>query len=163
MDTFAVVAPDALSELAMDPPSPVPYRSAHDIVGDLADETVDALVQAVAPESGLGGLQLRHIGGALERRPENAGARADLPGHVMAFSFGMVVDEETGRLVSQGLGEVADILQREHTGLYASFVEEPTDASAFYDAETWERLRGVKALYDPQDVFRGNHHIPPAA
>jgi hypothetical protein len=92
-----------------------------------------------------------------------AGARADLPGHVMAFSFGMVLDDASGQTVSRSLEAVAEILATEHTGFYASFVEEPSDASGFYDAETWERLRAVKALYDPQDTFRGNHHIPPAA
>jgi hypothetical protein len=40
--------------------------------------------------------------------------------------------------------------------------EEPTDTSAFFDPETWARPRQVKALYDPQDLFKGNHHIPPA-
>jgi FAD/FMN-containing dehydrogenase len=39
---------------------------------------------------------------------------------------------------------------------------EPTDASRFFDSETWRRLREVKALYDPTDLFKGNHHIPPA-
>ena len=48
-------------------------------------------------------------------------------------------------------------------GDYPNFVEEQADASAFFDPDTWERLRRVKALYDPQDVFKGNHHIPPAA
>ena len=42
-------------------------------------------------------------------------------------------------------------------------MEEPSDASTFYDAATWARLRAVKALYDPSDLFRGNHHIPPSA
>ena len=32
----------------------------------------------------------------------------------------------------------------------------------FFDADTWARLRQVKALYDPSDLFKGNHHIPPA-
>jgi len=32
----------------------------------------------------------------------------------------------------------------------------------FFDADTWARLRQVKALYDPSDLFQGNHHIPPA-
>lgn len=163
MDTFATVAPQGLAELAMDPPSPVPYVSAHDIVGELADDTIDALVHAVRPESGLAGLQLRHLGGALSRRPAGAGARADLPGHVIAFSFGMVLDDPSGQTVSRSLEAVARILATEHTGFYASFVEEPSDASTFYDAETWERLRAVKALYDPENMFRGNHHIPPAA
>ena len=48
------------------------------------------------------------------------------------------------------------------TGDYPNFVEEPSDASAFFDADTWARLRQVKALYDPTDLFKGNHHIPPA-
>jgi hypothetical protein len=47
-------------------------------------------------------------------------------------------------------------------GDYPNFVEEPTDAGAFFDVETWERLRQVKALYHPQDLFKGTHHIPPA-
>jgi hypothetical protein len=50
----------------------------------------------------------------------------------------------------------------QRAGDYPNFVEEPADASAFFDPETWRRLRDVKALYDPQDLFRGNHHVPPA-
>jgi hypothetical protein len=46
--------------------------------------------------------------------------------------------------------------------VYPNFVEVPADASAFFDADTWARLRLVKALYDPTDLFQGNHHIPPA-
>jgi FAD/FMN-containing dehydrogenase len=45
---------------------------------------------------------------------------------------------------------------------YPNFVEEPADASAFFDPAAWARLRAVKAAYDPADVFVGNHHIPPA-
>jgi hypothetical protein len=47
-------------------------------------------------------------------------------------------------------------------GFYPNFVEEPADASAFFDPDTWRRLREVKATYDPDDLFKGNHHIPPA-
>jgi hypothetical protein len=47
-------------------------------------------------------------------------------------------------------------------GDYANFVMQPTDASRFFDSDTWSRLRQVKALHDPSDLFKGNHHIPPA-
>jgi len=47
-------------------------------------------------------------------------------------------------------------------GDYPNFVEEPADASAFFDPATWARLRDVKAQWDPHDVFKANHHIPPA-
>jgi hypothetical protein len=163
MDTFAGVAPAGIAELAMDPPAPLPYQSAHDIVGDLSDETIDALVQASGAQSGLAALQLRHLGGALQRRPEGAGARADLPGHIMAFAVGMVMDEMSVPVLRRTLNVVRTMLATDHTGgRYASFVEEPADASAFYDPATWARLRAIKALYDPEDVIRGNHHVPPA-
>jgi hypothetical protein len=53
--------------------------------------------------------------------------------------------------------------EAQRVGDYPNFVMKPTDASDFFDAETWERLRRVKAAYDPSDVFRGNHQVPPDA
>ena len=48
-------------------------------------------------------------------------------------------------------------------GEYPNFVEHAADTSRFFDPETWERLREIKAAPRPGDLFRGNHHIPPAA
>ena len=59
------------------------------------------------------------------------------------------------------LDEVSSTLDPYRVGDYPNFVEEEADASAFFDEEAWARLRRVKATYDPQDRFRGNHHIPP--
>ena len=47
-------------------------------------------------------------------------------------------------------------------GDYPNFIEKPADASGFFDEATWARLRRAKAQYDPADLFRGNHVIPPA-
>jgi hypothetical protein len=60
------------------------------------------------------------------------------------------------------LDAVSAALAPHRAGDYPNFVEEPADASTFFDAGTWARLRAVKSLYDPQDVFKGNHHVPPA-
>jgi len=163
MDSFAMVAPEGLSELAMDPPAPIPYRSTHEILGDLSDETIDALVHASGPRSGLVALQLRHGGGALARRPEGAGAGGDLPGAIVAFAVGVVFDDASGANLDDTLTAVGTALATGRVGRYASFVEQPSDAGAFYDPATWERLREVKALYDRDDLIRGNHHVPPAA
>jgi FAD/FMN-containing dehydrogenase len=35
--------------------------------------------------------------------------------------------------------------------------------SAAYPVFTWARLRDIKARYDPHNVFRSNHNVPPAA
>jgi FAD/FMN-containing dehydrogenase len=41
--------------------------------------------------------------------------------------------------------------------------EGPERLRAAYPGATWDRLRQVKAKYDPENLFRLNHNIPPAA
>lgn len=88
--------------------------------------------------------------------------RATLPGEFVMFGIGMVVDEESAAAVDASLAAVKRALAGYHVGDYPNFVEEPVDASQFFDAGSWARLREVKAVYDPSDVFKGNHHVPPA-
>ena len=86
IDTFATVPPAALGELAMDPPSPVPYLTTHHNVGRLSPERIEQVIAAAGPESGLVATQLRQLGGALSRVPAGAGARATLDGAAAMFS-----------------------------------------------------------------------------
>jgi hypothetical protein len=78
------------------------------------------------------------------------------------FALGAVFDEPSGEAVHAALADLDGILKPHRAGYYQNFVEEPADASAFFDPVTWARLRAVKAAYDPADMFAGNHHIPPA-
>jgi FAD/FMN-containing dehydrogenase len=62
---------------------------------------------------------------------------------------------------------VADVARAIHTGddgAYVNFVADPSEAGvrAAYPSAVWERLRRVKAAYDPDNLFRGNANIPPA-
>ena len=45
---------------------------------------------------------------------------------------------------------------------YLNFAELSTTGQRLFGAETYARLRRVKAAYDPQDVIRSNHPVPPA-
>ncbi len=63
---------------------------------------------------------------------------------------------------TQRSSDVEDALLPHSVGHYPNFVEKPADASAFFDSETWARLRGVKARYDGGELFVGNHYIPPS-
>jgi hypothetical protein len=102
------------------------------------------------------------MGGALARHTPGAGARATLPGQISVFGLGVVPHAAAGAEVAAQLDAVSAAVAADRAGDYPNFVEEPADASAFFDADTWERLQRVKALYDPEDRFRGNHHVPPA-
>jgi hypothetical protein len=164
VDTFAMVEPAALGELAMDPRDPLPYATTHHLLGELTPTAVEDLLTAAGPgsDSTLVMVQLRHMGGALARADANAGARATLPGEVALFALGLVMDEESGRAVHSSLDTLHEALRPYRVGDYPNFVEEPTDASGFFDAPTWSLLREIKAFYDAGDMFKGNHHIPPA-
>jgi FAD/FMN-containing dehydrogenase len=162
MDTFATVHPIALAELAMDPPAPLPYLTGHQLLDDLPGSAIDSLVAEAGLGSGLGMLQFRHMGGALARQPGQAGARATLPGEICMFALGIVPDENAAAVVQRSLESIDEILDPNQVGLYPNFVEEPSDPSEFFDAMTWARLRQIKAEYDPDDVFKANHPVPPA-
>ena len=164
IDTFAMVPPAALGEMAMDPPDPLPFVTSTALLSDLPSAGVDALVSAAGPGSGspLAMVELRHMGGALARKLPGAGARATLPGSLALLSLGVVEDETSAATARTYLDTVDRAVAPYRSGDYPNFVMEPADASRFFDADTWARLRRVKALYDPSDLFKGNHHIPPA-
>jgi FAD binding domain-containing protein len=162
MDTFAMVPPAVLADMAMDPTEPLPVMSTTALVSQLP---VEDLMAAVGPGSGspLPLVQLRHLGGALGRRTPGAGARATLPGNYCVFALGVPVDEDSAEQVASYLGAVDQAVDPYRVGEYPNFVEHPAETSRFFDPKTWTRLREVKATHDPEDLFHGNHHIPPAS
>jgi hypothetical protein len=162
MDTLANQAPIALATQAMDPDSPLPFRSTTALLDELTPEAIEEVARLAGPGSALTLVEFRHIGGALHRAAPNAGARATLPGNIAFLSLGVVPDPAVAPAVEAGLGALADTFAPHRVGDYPNFVMTPTDASDFFDADTWCRLRRVKAQYDPYDVFRGNHQVPPA-
>lgn len=163
MDSFAMVPPAALADMAMDPSEPLPLISTTALVEDLPAATLDDLMAVVgsAADSPLPLVQIRHMGGALAEPPPGAGARASLPGRYCVFTLGVPIDERSGLQVRSYLDRVEAAVAPVAVGAYPNFVEEPADTRRFFDTDTWTRLRSVKSAYDPDDLFRGNHHIPP--
>jgi hypothetical protein len=165
-DTFASVPPVVLGDLAMDPLDPLPFHLGHRLLDGLPPQTIEAILATVGPGSGRGDtltmLQFRHMGGALTREAPGAGARATLPGEVCMVMLGVVADEQADGEVRAAIADVEAAALPRRAGYYPNFVEEPSDASRFFDPGTWARLREVKARYDADDLIVGNHHIPPA-
>ena len=165
MDTFAMVPPAALGDMAMDPADPLPIVSTTALLSDLPSAGVDDLVAAVGP-----GLRIAAGDGRAapaRRRPRAPHGRAPGRGRPCrarspCSRSARPEDEASAATTTAYLDSVERAVLPYRVGDYPNFVEEPADASAFFDADTWARLRQVKALYDPSDLFKGNHHIPPA-
>lgn len=165
LDTVALVPPVGLSEMHMDPPDPVPYYGEHVVVGDLPAEAIDDLVAATGPESGSSvvSVELRHTGGALARSDERHGALDTFPGSFMAFAVGIAPDEETTARSRVDVSRAIATLLPYRAGSYLNFEERAIDPAEFYGADTYRRLREVKAAVDPDGLIRANHTIPAAA
>ena len=163
LDLFGLQPPAGIADLAMDPADPLPTRSATALLDSLPGEAIDQVVGISAvPGSPVLMTQFRHLGGALSRPAAGGGARDRLAGEVCVFAVSVVPHPDAEAPARAGLAGLLAAVQDGRAGAYPSFVEEPADAAGFWGSDAWQRLRSVKALYDPSDVFRGNHHIPPA-
>jgi hypothetical protein len=162
IDTFAMQPPAALGELAMDPPEPLPFRLTHALVDELPARATTEIARIAGPGSALAMVQLRHMGGALARSAPGAGARATLPGRICVLGLGVVGDADAEADVRADLAALSEAVAPHRVGDYPNFVETTANASAFFDSGTWARLQAVKAHYDAEDLFRANHHVPPA-
>jgi hypothetical protein len=165
IDTFARSAPIALADLAMDPREPLPYITTHHLLGGLSTTAIEQIVAAAGPAGTdashtLELVQLRHMGGALALPSAGAGARATLPGEISVLALGIAPDSASAARVARSLAKIDAAAEPGHVGVYPNFVEKAADASTLFDPPVWSKLRAIKTAYDPDDLFKGNHHIP---
>lgn len=126
---------------------------------DLAARLLDLLAE---PE-GMRVVQLRPLGGAIARVPDDATAYAHRSAPLMANVATFVTGEDrAARLV--WVERMLALLDQGVPGAYVNFVadEGPDRVRAAYPDATWDRLRAIKAEYDPENVFARNQNIPPA-
>jgi FAD/FMN-containing dehydrogenase len=166
LDTFASVPPAALGYLHMDPEDPVPFANNGQLLDELPPAAIDAIVEAVGPDSGspLLSLELRLLGGALTQAPPDAGALASVEQAFLTLGVGMVMDPGMARAINAHLDLVSNALEPWDSGVkYPNFVDAPVDTRMCYPPETFDRLQEVKARYDRHDLFRAGHPIPSSA
>jgi FAD/FMN-containing dehydrogenase len=165
MSTLATIPTAGLQMLHMDPPEPVPGASDYAMLADLPAEALDKLVELAGPgsESPLISVELRQLGGAVAEAQPHHGARGTFPGRYILFAVGIAPDPDAVALVRGHAGRIVEALSEHHAESgYLNFKEQAGDAADLYDEDSYGRLRAIKAGYDPEDLFRSNHPIPPA-
>jgi hypothetical protein len=162
MDSFAQVPSTALSRIAMDPEPPVPGLGHHATLSELPDEAIDIFVEAAGPEadSPLLLAEIRHLGGALARPAENAGALDKLDAEFVMLGIGMLMDPAMREPIEGRLDQLADSLKPwAAEGGYFNYAERPCDVNAILPAETCDRLGHVKRSWDPDNLIIANHSL----
>lgn len=176
MDRFRALAPpiaDMVQEMPYSgiyPPDEEEYRPmavartmwADSFDGSTADTIIEYLESSDAP---MRVAQLRPLGGAMARVPNDATAFAHRDRKMMinVASFYEGPDDRPRR--EMWVTDFAKALSNGDLGGYVGFLADEGEdrVRAAYPGPTWDRLRQVKAKYDPDNLFRLNQNIPPAA
>lgn len=109
--------------------------------------------------------QLRVLGGATARVPVDATAYAHRNSRMMVNLAAFYETDEEKAQRQAWIAEFAAAISQGDTGRYVNFLSDDGEAGvrAAYPRNTYDRLASIKAVYDPENVFRVNHNIPPAA
>ena len=164
MDNFDNVAPEALGPLHMDPPGPVPAVTGDRLLHRLPASAIDQLVAVAGPGSGsvLTSVELRQLGGELSRAESTRGALGAVPAALGMFAVGSAPDADAAEVMRGQIADVIGALEAHEAGHMLNFVEQPFETGGAFPEDVEERLREVKAAYDPDGVMHANHTIAAA-
>jgi FAD/FMN-containing dehydrogenase len=133
-----------------------------DSVDSRAAQTIVEHLQASTAQMAVA--QIRVLGGAMARVPAEATAFAHRKRRIMVALGAVYENREEEAVHKEWVTGFAAALGRADAGVYVNFVGDEGEARVreAYPGSTWERLAAIKGRYDPTNLFRLNHNIPPA-
>jgi FAD/FMN-containing dehydrogenase len=142
-----------------------PMATARTMFVDRIDQrTAESIVQRLESSTAqMRVAQLRVLGGAVSRVRDEATAYAHRQRRVLVNVAALGRDPDDLARHQPWVDEFATALNQGNTGAYVGFVadEGPDRVRAAYPGPTWDRLRAIKASYDPTNLFKHNQNIPP--
>jgi FAD/FMN-containing dehydrogenase len=128
---------------------------------DVAETIVDVLRSS---DAAMRVAQLRVLGGQVARIPANTTAFAHRTSRILVSLAAFYEGPEDRLVREEWLGQFAAAIAQGDEGAYVNFLADEAEerVRAAYPGSTWDRLRAIKRQYDPTNLFRINHNIPPA-
>ncbi|GAB3982088.1 FAD-binding oxidoreductase [Actinoallomurus acanthiterrae] len=160
---------EASTAISGSSPPPMAVRQHIDLFRELPGAVLEALPDAVFGGTPAPAVEVRHWGGAMARPAPDAGpvGHRDVPFSVLASApygpggTGYGDPAERSR-VDAAVDGLADRLRPYATGgSFLNFLADPDRTATAYTPENHARLARVKKTWDPDDLFRPGHHIPP--
>jgi FAD/FMN-containing dehydrogenase len=127
------------------------------------DDAREVLARMQASTALLAAAQVRVLGGAVSRIPDDATAYAHRQRRIIvnvAAIYASPADDDVHRAWAD---DAAAALRHGDDAAYVNFLgaEGAARVRAAYPGATWDRLADVKRRYDPGNVFRVNQNVPP--
>jgi FAD/FMN-containing dehydrogenase len=134
-------------------------------IDSLDDQDAKAIFEYLHSSTAqMAALQVRVLGGAMARVPVDATAFAHRNRKMMVNVAALYDNPAETEMHENRVSKLAALLQKGEKGAYVNFLGDEGEERVreAYPSATWERLRKVKAQYDPTNLFRLNQNIPPA-
>ena len=149
----------------MDPEHPVPGSGDGMLLDDITPQAVEELAaKAVSGElDALLSVELRQLGGAIGRPVPGQGAVGHFDASYAMFAVGIAPVPQAKLAVTGAIGSVIGTFDEFRAdSSYINFHERNQGTAGMYPRAVYQRLTELKRWYDPADVIRSNHPIPPA-
>ncbi len=170
LDTFALIPYSQVATIANDPDDAPPLFLYNEsgAFETFSPSDIDAILDIAGnPASGIFQVEIRQLGGALARQPEDAMAFNCRLAH---FYLDLQATAPSLDQLKEGKQSIASIRQALQPDMIGETLINFLDAGnvgpyltrAAYTSKNFQRLRELKDTYDAKDVFRFNHNIPPS-
>jgi FAD/FMN-containing dehydrogenase len=160
-----MVRPMRYPELYARPQQEVRFASTSNFFADSLEPGAPEAILEQLPRSTamMKAVQLRVLGGAAARVPNGATAFAHRGRRLFVNVAAMYADAAERETQDAWVSGLADLLGKDGAGGYVGFLgnEDESTVRAAYPGSGWDRLRRLKRRYDPGNLFRLNHNIPP--
>jgi hypothetical protein len=153
-DTLRPIGVAELGSVRFEASEPMPTRIRSELLSELPPVAVDAILDAADPSGGspLAVVELRHLGGALAIPDPGHGAAGHVDAPFMVESVGFAGTPDQDAAIEASQAHLAQALKSCRTGAtLPSFADPTRDADRVFDPPTRQRLRAVKARFDPSD------------
>jgi FAD/FMN-containing dehydrogenase len=162
--TAHTIAPATYASLLNEapvPPVPLTIVDNASFTPNLTDELIDAVTSLWA-DLGLAVFSARSLGGAFSRVPSDATAVAYRESEALLFSA-VMLPADADQTQQQRIIDRWNELPGPRVGTFSTFISRtgPKVLAEIYPPVTLDRLRSVKAVWDPTNLFRLNQNVAP--
>jgi FAD/FMN-containing dehydrogenase len=158
LDTVTMLPTSELSTVNMDPEMPVPYLGEGMLLDAYPPDAIDAMVDAFVGSS-MTHVEVRQLGGAAAASSPDHGVLDAIEQPFVMMSFGLTPDAASMAVIQDQVAHLVASLRPWDSGRrYLNFAETPGDPRAIF-GRGYERLKQVRATYDPNGLFVPNHPV----
>jgi hypothetical protein len=150
---FGPMPAAAVEHLHGDPEAPTPGIGDGMLLAKLDAGGIDSFLRA-AGDSALAVAELRHLGGALARSPQGAGALDHFDGEFVVYGAGVPGAPAPAAELNASLDQFIAVMQPWASGSrFLSFAERSYSLDGSITPEALERARGTRAIVDPDRLL----------